>query len=151
MSLLDSVIGALGPTQAAGAGQGGDLLGAVVGMLGQGGGSGLGGLGGLLQRFQQHGLGDVAQSWISSGQNLPVSADQLGHVLGSDTVAGLAQQLGLDRGQLLGQLSQLLPQVVDQLTPQGHIPQGDLGSLLGQGGQGGLGNLAGMLGGLLRS
>ena len=158
MGLLDSVIGNLGQTPG-GAGQA-DLVNAIIGMLGQGGGQagGLGGLAGLVEKFQQNGLGDVAGSWVGTGANQPISPDQLGGVLGSDTVSGLARQLGLDSGNLLGQLSQLLPQVVDQLTPQGQVPQGDIGGLLGgllggQGGTsgGGMGDLAGMLGGLLKS
>lgn len=130
MGLLDSVIGALGQSGAGGGG--GDLLGAVVGMLGQNGGGGLGGLAGLVAKMQQSGLGDVAASWVGTGQNAPISADQLGGVLGQDTVSQMAQQLGLNHGDLLGQLSQMLPQVVDQLTPHGQMPQqADLGSLLG--------------------
>jgi uncharacterized protein YidB (DUF937 family) len=140
MGLLDSVIGALGQAQGGGGGQA-DLLGAVVGMLGQGGG--VGGLGGLVEKFTQGGLGDVVNSWVSTGQNLPVSAEQLSQVLGSDTLAGLARQLGMGEGELGTQLSQLLPQVVDKLTPNGQLPG------VGQG-AGGLGDLAGMLGGLMR-
>ncbi len=163
MGLLDSVIGALGSSGHSGnAGSGADLLGAVIGMLGQGGaqGGGLGGLAGLVNKMQQGGLGEVAASWIGTGQNHPISADQLGGVLGSDTVSNMAKQLGLNQGDLLGQLTQVLPQLVDKLTPQGHVPQGDLGGILGGllGGQGGQGNaggqpdlgaLAGMLGGML--
>jgi uncharacterized protein YidB (DUF937 family) len=147
MGLLDSVIGAMG-SASRGGGQP-DLLGAVIGMLGQGGGQGggLGGLAGLVTRMQQGGLGDVARSWVSTGQNLPIAPDQLGGVLGHDLVAGLAQQLGLNQGDLLGQLSQLLPQVVDKLTPDGQLPQGNLQDALGSAG---LGDLAGMLGGLLK-
>lgn len=143
MGLLDSVIGALGQAQGQGAGGGlgglaelarglggsggGDLLGAVVGMLGND--SPLGGLAGLVGKLQQAGLGDAVQSWVGTGQNLPVSADQLRGALGHDTVSGMAQQLGLDSGDLAGQLSQLLPQVVDKLTPHGQVPQGGLGSV----------------------
>jgi uncharacterized protein YidB (DUF937 family) len=150
MGLLDSVIGALGQGHApvSGGGQG-DLLNLVIGMLGQGGSGaggagpgagGIGGLAGLVEKFQQGGLGEIASSWIGTGQNLPVSADQLGGVLGSDTVSAMARQLGMGHGDLLGQLSHLLPQVVDKLTPNGQLPQA---------GSGGLGDLAGMLGGLL--
>ena len=166
MGLLDAVIGALGQSQSGASSSGGqaDLIGSIVSMLGQGSGQGgaLGGIGGLIglvARMQQSGLGDVAKSWISSGQNQPISPDQLGGVLGQDTVAGMAGQLGMNQGDLLSQLSQMLPQVVDKLTPQGQIPQGDIGGILGgllagQGGQGGaqgggLGDLAGMLSGLL--
>ena len=168
MGLLDSVIGALGQSQG-GTSSGGqaDLIGSIVSMLGQGTGQGgqggaLGGIGGLIglvARMQQSGLGDVAKSWIGTGDNLPVSPDQLGGVLGQDTVSSMAGQLGMNHGDLLGQLAQMLPQVVDKLTPQGQIPPGDIGGLLGgllggQGGQagapaGGLGDLAGMLSGLL--
>ncbi len=149
MGLLDSVIGAVVQSQAGSSGQGGggDLLGAVMGMLGQSGAGGVGGLAGLVAKFQQGGLGDVVGSWVSTGQNMPVSPDQLGGVLGSDTVAGLAQQMGVNPGDLLGQLSQMLPQVVDKLTPNGQLPQGNFQDALGGAG---LGGLAGMLGGLLK-
>ena len=173
MGLLDSVIGALGQSQ--GGAQGGtssggqaDLIGSIVSMLGQGGGQagaqggalgGIGGLIGLVARMQQSGLGDIAKSWIGTGDNHPISPDQLGGVLGQDTLSNMSQQLGLNHGDLLSQLSQMLPQVVDKLTPQGQIPHGDIGGMLGgllggQAGQGGaqgggLGDLAGMLGGLL--
>lgn len=141
MGLLDSVLGAaLGGGQAGG-GQA-DLLNMVVGMLaggGQGsqGGQAGGGLGALLEQFQRSGLGDVAASWVSTGQNLPISPDQLGQALGGDQVAGMASKLGMDSGDLLGQLSQMLPQVVDRLTPDGQVPAQidpgriDLGGLLG--------------------
>jgi uncharacterized protein YidB (DUF937 family) len=143
MGLLDSVIGALGSAPAGGGGQP-DLASAVIGLLGQGqgqGAGGLGGLAGLVGNFQQGGLGDVVGSWVGTGQNLPITADQLGKVLGNDTVSGLARQLGMGQGDVLGQLSQMLPQVVDKLTPNGQVPQGDIG---------GMGDLAGLLGGLLK-
>jgi uncharacterized protein YidB (DUF937 family) len=83
-----------------------------------------------------------------------VTPDALGNALGSDAVAGFARQMGIEPGEALGQLSQMLPQVVDKLTPNGQVPQGDLGSLLGSlggggGGGGGMGDLAGMLSGML--
>jgi uncharacterized protein YidB (DUF937 family) len=145
MGLLDSVIGAIGQQQGGGGGQG-DLVGALMGMLAQSGGAGGagGGLGGLIAKFQQAGLGDVANSWVSTGPNLPVSPDQLGSVLGGDAIAGFAQKMGMNSGDALGQLSQMLPQIVDKLTPNGQLPSGDGGGL------GGMGDLAGMLGGLLK-
>ncbi len=162
MSLLGSVIGAaLGGGSQGGGGGNAALLNAVIGMLGQGGGAGggLGGLGGLVSKLQQAGLGDVVGSWVGTGQNLPVQPEQLGRALGPDTISSMAGQLGMNNNDLLGQLSQMLPQVVDKLTPQGQVPQGDLSSVLGSllgGGQGGgqaggagMGDLAGMLGSLL--
>ncbi len=162
MSLLGSVIGAALGGGSQGGGGNAALLNAVIGMLGQGGGSGgaggQGGLGGLISKMSQAGLGDVIGSWVGTGQNLPVQPDQLGAALGNDTISSMAGQLGMNSNDLLGQLSQMLPQVVDKLTPQGQVPQGDLASILGSlvgGGQGGgqaapgMGDLAGMLGGLL--
>jgi uncharacterized protein YidB (DUF937 family) len=168
MSLLNSVIGALTQSQQGGGGGQADLLGAIIGMLGQGGGQGggqaggLGGLGGLIAKMQQSGLGDVANSWVGTGENQAIAPDQLGNVLGGDVINDLTRQLGMNQGDLLGQLSQMLPQVVDKLTPNGQVPQGDIGSILGsmlggqpggaasgQQGGAGMGDLVGMLGGLL--
>jgi uncharacterized protein YidB (DUF937 family) len=138
MGLLDSVLGgALGALQGQVGGQGaaaGDLMGVVGSLLGGAGGQGgAGGLLALVQQFQQGGLGEVVQSWVGSGANLPISAEQLQSVLGGGTLGQLAQQAGLDQGALAGQLAQLLPQVVDKLTPGGQLPEGgaDLGGLLG--------------------
>ena len=133
MGLLDSVIGALGQGGLGGGGGGqADLLRVVVGMLGNDAPGG--GLGGLISKFQQGGLGDVVASWVGTGQNLPISPDQLHQALGSDTIANIAQQLGLSHGDAAGQLAQMLPQVIDHLTPHGQVPAGglgDVGSLLG--------------------
>ena len=81
-----------------------------------------GGLPGLLAKFQQSGLGQHADSWVSSGANLPISADQLKQVLGSGAIGQIASQLGMDHGQVSGGLAQLLPQLVNQLTPNGQVP-----------------------------
>lgn len=132
MGLLDSVIGALGGSQG-GSGQG-DALQAIIAMLAQGNGPGGGGLGGLVQQFERGGLGELIGSWVGTGQNLPISPGQLQEVLGGDRLSQFAQQLGLSQGQAADQLSQLLPQVVDKLTPGGQLPDagglGDLGSVL---------------------
>ena len=86
-----------------------------------------GGLAGLLQSFQQGGLGHVFQSWISTGQNLPVSADQLHNTVGSDWIARITEATGLSQSQVEQHLSSLLPQIVDHLTPGGQLPQGEIG------------------------
>jgi uncharacterized protein YidB (DUF937 family) len=127
MGLLDSVLGNVLGGQGGGAGGNAALLQAVLGMLGND--SAQGGLGGLVSKFQQSGLGDVVGSWISSGRNMPISADQLRGALGDDTLGQLARQSGSSHDDILGQLTQLLPQVVDQLTPQGQVPQGGLGNI----------------------
>jgi uncharacterized protein YidB (DUF937 family) len=136
MGLLDSVMGmatqALNGQQNAG-GASPDLLQAALGMLSNDGPQG--GLSGLVQAFQQGGLGNVVQSWIGTGQNLPISAEQLQAVLGSDVVKQLAQRTGLDPTQLTQQLTQVLPGLVDQLTPNGQAPNAGLGSLAELAGQ----------------
>lgn len=149
MGLLDAVVGALGqgglgqaPTGAGGGNAA--LLNAVISMLaqsggGQSGGSSLGGpggLAGLVGQLQQSGLGDIVASWIATGPNQAVSPGQLHAALGDDTVSQLGQQTGLPHGELLGQLAQMLPQIVDHLTPQGRLPAqneatADLSGLLG--------------------
>ena len=115
MGLLDSVIGAIAGGQGGAGQQGGGqsaLINIVMGMLAnkagatQGGGAAAGGLGDLMARFQQGGLGDVLGSWIGTGQNLPVSSDQLSNVLGSDMLAKIAQQLGVSNGEAASQLSE---------------------------------------------
>jgi uncharacterized protein YidB (DUF937 family) len=82
----------------------------------------LGGLGGLVERFRQGGLDDVINSWIGTGANKPVSPHQLHDALGADTVDDLSRETGVPRDDFLSQLSQVLPSVVDKLTPQGQLP-----------------------------
>jgi uncharacterized protein YidB (DUF937 family) len=88
----------------------------------QGAGGLLGGLGGLLDKLQNGGLGNVANSWIGPSQNQPVSPGQLGSALGPDIIKVLAQRSGLSEEEITKQLSQTLPGVVDKLTPQGRLP-----------------------------
>jgi hypothetical protein len=81
------------------------------------------------------GLGDVMNSWIGKGENMPISADQLSQVLGGDMIGKITQATGMNQGDLLGQLSQMLPGLVDKVTPDGQIPQaglGDIGAILGK-------------------
>src|SRR5262249_25643280 len=83
-----------------------------------------GGVQGLVNQFEQKGLGSVAQSWVGTGPNQSVSADQLLHVLGSDNVAQFAGKLNLSPAELLNKLSQFLPEHIDKMTPGGVIPKG---------------------------
>jgi uncharacterized protein YidB (DUF937 family) len=87
-----------------------------------GAGGVLGGLGGLLNKLEQGGLSDVTKSWVGSGQNQPVSPGQLGSALGPSIIKMLAQKSGLSEEDLTKQLSQILPGVVDKLTPNGRVP-----------------------------
>jgi len=127
MGLLDSVLGSLSQ---GGSGSGGNpLLDTVLSMVNN---PDTGGLAGLLQKFQEHGLGNVADSWVSTGKNLPISGDQIQEALGSGALGDIASKLGLSTGDVSSQLADLLPGVVDKLTPNGQVPDmGSLGDLLG--------------------
>jgi uncharacterized protein YidB (DUF937 family) len=113
------------------------LLSAVISMLSSRDTSvgGSGGLGSVIDMFQRKGLGDVVSSWISTGPNPPVSADQVSDVFGPDILSQFARKAGVPQTQAGGILASLLPTVIDQLTPQGEVPppetmESSLGGLL---------------------
>jgi len=87
-----------------------------------------GGLSGLVQQFHNVGLGGIVTSWVSTGQNLPISADQLQHVLGSAQLQELAAKAGVSPEVVSSHLTQLLPMLVDKLTPNGQVPAATAGS-----------------------
>jgi uncharacterized protein YidB (DUF937 family) len=113
------------------------LFDSLAGALGQGAGSAVvdllksQDLGGLISQFDKAGLGEAAASWVAKGANLPISAEQIQGVLGSGPVADMAAKLGVDPAQAAQHLAQFLPQVIDQLTPDGKLPASGLGGLLG--------------------
>ncbi len=116
-----------GVTNAGMAGSGGlgDLLSGGLGGLLAGGAAGSvlsGGLNDLLKQFQQSGQSDVAHSWVGTGPNRSISPNDMANALGADKINALTAQSGLPRDELLLGLSQYLPQVVDQLTPDGRLP-----------------------------
>ena len=82
-----------------------------------------GGISGLVQTFHSNGMGGLVNSWISTGENQPVSSAQIQQVLGSGPVQALAQKLGVSPEQASSTLSQLLPTVIDKLTPNGAVPE----------------------------
>jgi uncharacterized protein YidB (DUF937 family) len=113
-----------GPADGGGPGNLGDLLRGTLG--GAAAGTVLnGGLGGLLKQFQENGQGDVAHSWIGTGPNKTISDGDLASALGGDTLNTLSQQTGMGRDDLLEGLRQYLPRLVDQLTPDGRVPNED--------------------------
>jgi uncharacterized protein YidB (DUF937 family) len=85
-----------------------------------------GGINGLVEKFQKNGLGETVNSWISTGKNLPIDATQLQAALGSDTIKNLAAKIGVNPETAASQLSALLPNLIDQLTPNGSVPAGGL-------------------------
>ena len=104
------------------------LLQGVLQMLGSGG---AGSLTNIVQGFSKAGLGDVVSSWVGTGQNLPISAEQLKQGLGAGALGQLAQSSGLSEGATASALAGLLPTVIDKLTPGGTLPQaGQLQQLL---------------------
>jgi uncharacterized protein YidB (DUF937 family) len=137
MGLLDGLIGNVVGSMLRG-NQAQDSLGSVLGGLGGGnqqqGGNLLlqlalsmlqqnGGLEGVLGKFRQGGMAQQADSWVSTGQNMNISADQLQQVFGSSTISDLAAQLGMSEGQASSTMAQLLPEVINRLTPEGQVPE----------------------------
>jgi uncharacterized protein YidB (DUF937 family) len=85
-----------------------------------------GGIGGLVQKFQEHGLGHIAQSWVGSGQNMPIEPDQLRSTLGDDTIEQVSQKAGMPSNQVTEQMCEHLPNIIDKLTPNEQIPGGPI-------------------------
>ena len=111
---LDALVNSLGAGHQKG---GGDLLGAVMAMVQQNGG-----LPGVIDKLRASGLGQQADSWVGTGPNAGVSPDELTQALGNTSLGNLATQLGTSNGQAGSILSQILPELVNQLTPNGQIP-----------------------------
>ena len=105
MGLLDGLIGGA---------VGAEMISVVNGLIEK-----HGGVKGLVAQFQQQGLGPTIQSWVGNGENLPISPEQVHQGLGSDTVQQLAAKLGIPPSELAAKLSQVLPQAVDKMTPNG--------------------------------
>ena len=131
--LLGSLLGGLNNKQ-----QGG-LMSAVSGLV-----TGSGGIGGLVQKFSGAGLGDLVKGWVATGPNPPATGQHIEQVFGAEQLQEIAQKTGIDPSQISGHIAQVLPQLVDKITPHGQPVEGDalhggLASLL----QGGLGKLFG--------
>ena len=116
MGLLDSMLGGAGQLLGGSGGAQSGVLSAVMMLLQQNGG-----LGQVISAFEQNGLGEHAASWVGTGANQSLSGDQLTQVFGSGAIGQIAAQLGMDHGQASGALAQLLPEVINQLTPQGQV------------------------------
>ena len=128
MGILDSIVSALDSSSGSaspGTASTSAIVSQVLSMLrGQGGATS--GLGSLLQAFEAGGLGHLFQSWVGTGQNLPVSTQQIQNVLGnSGMLQRIAQATGMQPADVAQHLSTVLPQIVDHLTPNGQIHSAD--------------------------
>jgi uncharacterized protein YidB (DUF937 family) len=125
--LLGRLVGGRGGEpgdRAAGASAGDMLPGALQNLLGSAAAGSVvsAGLGNLIREFQDRGYGQAAQSWVSSGPNETMTPNDLAKALGPDTLQALSQQTGLGHSDLLASLSQHLPDLINQLTPNGRVP-----------------------------
>ncbi len=121
MGLLDGMLGNILGGMMGGGQQGAQgqnpLLAIVLQLLQQNGG-----LQGMLGKMQQAGFGEQAQSWVGTGQNMPISPDALTQIFGQGQLGRIAEQFGMPQQDVAGGMAQMLPDVVDQMTPQGQIP-----------------------------
>ena len=122
MGLFDDVAGAV-MGKVMGGNQGG-MVQVAMEMFNQ-----YGGLNGVLDKFKQGGLSELAASWVGTGENLPISAEQISSVLGSGAIAEMAAKFGITPEVLSNQIAQHLPSVIDKMTPNGEVNP-DSGSLL---------------------
>lgn len=121
MSLFTEILkSAIGATNSSGEteNQSQNLLNGALGIL-----ESMGGVDGLVKKFQQSGLGDLAASWVGTGENKSINPEELANVLGKDKIAALAQQAGIPESQGASVLSQIFPAIVDKLTPDGKAPE----------------------------
>jgi uncharacterized protein YidB (DUF937 family) len=118
MGLLDGLLGSMMGGQGMPTAQSQNpLLQIALQMLQQNGG-----IEGILGKFQQAGYGQQAQSWIGTGQNLPIDPNVLAQIFGRDQMGQVAQQMGMSNDEASGGLAEMLPQVIDEMTPQGQVP-----------------------------
>lgn len=125
MGGLDALLGG-NASGGAGANAGGGLADVLGGLLANDGQ--MGGLGGLVSKFEQAGMGDVVGSWVGTGANQQISPEQVQGALGSDAISGMASKLGINAQTLLPLLASVLPLLINQLTPQGKVPEQGAGN-----------------------
>ena len=122
MGFFDDLVGKVTGAVKGPEGQGG-LVEGVLGLLTN---KETGGLEGLMQSFNQQGLGDIISSWVGTGNNAAITPDQVQEGLGSDVIQQLAEKSGVSVDAAKAQLAELLPSLIDKVTPEGKIPEGGL-------------------------
>ena len=123
MGLLDLVKGVAGKFLGGSGGAQNPLLDIALGLINN---PKVGGLTGLLETFKSKGLGDAVSSWISTGQNQPVSGEQIQHVIGKEQIQQIAEKIGISKGEVSSGLASILPEIIDKLTPNGTLPESGL-------------------------
>ena len=126
MSLLDNIAAVAG-SLLSGSDKQKQLVSAVLSRISD---PATGGLLGLVNTLRQLGLDDVVSSWISTGENKPISSEQVQNALGEGQINQMAQNMGISHQEVSTGLAGLLPQLIDKLTPDGKLPEG---SVLDQG------------------
>jgi len=119
MGLLDGMLGQLGGLFGGGA-RDKNLVNSVLQMVSA---PEAGGLAGIVKGFESSGLSQLVQSWVSTGKNLPATAQQIEQGLGVEKIKGLAQNLGLSPDVVKAKLADVLPKLIDKLTPDGVVPK----------------------------
>jgi uncharacterized protein YidB (DUF937 family) len=128
MGMFDEIIAATGMNNSTQSPQHAGALSAIMEYINS---PQVGGISGLQRMFQEKGLGNLVSSWVGTGQNEPISTDQLQNVLHGDALHQAAQKAGIDPSQLTSMMSSLLPGLVDKLTPNGRVPDSNsLGQLM---------------------
>lgn len=92
----------------------------------------LGGLGGLVQTFNQSGLGDVVSSWIGKGDNKAISEGEVVRGFGKDNIHEISEKTGMPEQGVVSKLTQVLPDFINKLTPEGVLPRGNIMDLAGK-------------------
>ena len=115
--LLGSIMGGMGGSTGSGGQPQSPLLAIALQMLQQNGG-----IEGILGKFQQAGFGEQADSWVSTGQNMPIDPGALGQIFGQGELGQIARQTGMSHDEVSGGLADLLPGLIDKMTPQGQVP-----------------------------
>jgi uncharacterized protein YidB (DUF937 family) len=124
--LLGSIMGGMGGSTGSGGQPQSPLLAIALQMLQQNGG-----IEGILGKFQQAGFGEQADSWVSTGQNMPIDPGALGQIFGQGELGQIARQTGMSHDEVSGGLADLLPGLIDKMTPQGQVP-GESSDLVNQ-------------------
>jgi uncharacterized protein YidB (DUF937 family) len=122
MGIFDEVISGIGSKILGETGQG-TFMEQILGLINN---PQTGGVSGLVDQFKSKGLGDLISSWVGTGENQPVSGEQIHQVFGVEKIQEIAQKLGISGTEASQSLASLLPQIIDKLTPEGKMPEGGI-------------------------